>query len=73
MNIFVAGSTGVLGRRIVVLLVSHGHEVTALTRRGDRAGLLSSLGARPVVADALDPDSLGAAVRQNPLTSCCTC
>lgn len=66
MNIFVAGSTGVLGRRIVVLLVSQGHEVTALTRREDRAGLLSSLGAHPVVADALDPDSLGPAVRQNP-------
>ena len=39
MQIFVAGSTGVLGRRIIPLLIGQGHEVTALTRRSDRAGL----------------------------------
>ncbi len=38
--------------------------ITALTR--PRPPLLRSLGAHPVVADALDRDSLGAAVRQNP-------
>lgn len=47
MKIFVAGSTGVLGQRIVVLLVSQGHEVTALTRREDRAGLLDLAAGQP--------------------------
>ena len=37
MQVFVAGSTGVLGRRIIPLLIGQGHEVTALTRRSDRA------------------------------------
>ncbi|MEV5965071.1 NAD-dependent epimerase/dehydratase family protein [Kribbella sp. NPDC051952] len=33
MRIFVAGATGVIGRRLVPLLVAQGHEVTALSRR----------------------------------------
>ena len=63
MHIFLAGSTGVLGRRIILLLAGHGHDVTALTRRSDQAGMLRSLGARPAVADAFEPKSLAAAVK----------
>ena len=63
MRIFLAGSTGVLGRRIILLLTGHGHAVTALTRRSGQAGMLSSLGARPAVADAFEPESLAAAVK----------
>ena len=63
MRVFVAGSAGVLGRRIIPLLVGQGHEVTALTRRSDRAGMLRSLGAYPAVADAFNPVSLAAAVK----------
>ncbi len=40
MRIFLAGSSGVLGRRIVPLLIDHGHQVTALTRDSARAGFL---------------------------------
>jgi hypothetical protein len=64
MHVLVAGSTGVLGRRIVPLLVGRGHQVTALTRRSDRAGMLRSLGAYPAVTDAFDPVSLAAAVKR---------
>ncbi|MGW3513583.1 NAD-dependent epimerase/dehydratase family protein [Streptomyces sp. NPDC000994] len=32
MRVFVAGGTGVLGRRLVPQLVARGHEVTATTR-----------------------------------------
>ncbi|GAA4562586.1 NAD-dependent epimerase/dehydratase family protein [Planotetraspora kaengkrachanensis] len=64
MRIFLAGATGVIGRRMVPLLVEEGHEVTALTRRPDRAAALRASGAEPVVADALDPASLAAAVRE---------
>ncbi len=63
MRIFVAGSTGVIGRRIIPLLTEQGHEVAALTRRSDRAGPLSALGARPVVADALEPQALAVALK----------
>ena len=53
-----------LGRRIIPVLVNQGHEVTALTRRSDRAGMLRSLGARPAVANALEPVSLARVVRR---------
>ena len=37
MKTFVAGATGVLGRRVVPLLVAAGHEVTAVARSDTRA------------------------------------
>jgi NAD dependent epimerase/dehydratase family enzyme len=52
MHVFLAGSTGVLGRRIIPLLTDGGHQVTALTRRSDRTGMLLSLGAHPGLAVA---------------------
>jgi nucleoside-diphosphate-sugar epimerase len=63
MKIFVAGATGAIGRRLVPLLVSRGHDVTATTRTPAKAEFLRRLGARPVVADGLDRDALIAAVR----------
>ncbi|MEV4672092.1 MULTISPECIES: NAD-dependent epimerase/dehydratase family protein [Actinomadura] len=59
MKILLAGATGVVGRRLIPLLVQAGHEVAGTTRRSDRAGLLRDLGAAPVVVDMLD----GPAVR----------
>src|SRR4051812_15247594 len=60
MRIFVAGATGALGRRLVPLLVSQGHEVTGMTRAN--AELVRSLGARPALADGLDAEAVGRAV-----------
>jgi 2-alkyl-3-oxoalkanoate reductase len=62
MKIFVAGATGVLGRALVPLLVAQGHEVVGMTRSASKQDLVRSLGARPVVADALDPDAVAQAV-----------
>src|SRR5947208_14474702 len=62
MKVFVAGATGVLGRELVPRLVARGHEVVGMTRSASKQALLRSLGARPVVADALDPDAVGQAV-----------
>jgi len=64
MNIFVAGATGALGRPLVAQLVSNGHEVTGMTRSESKQDLLRGLGARPVVADALDPDAVARAVAE---------
>lgn len=63
MKVFVAGSTGVIGRTLVPRLVGGGHEVVALVRSPGKRGAVEALGARAVVADALDPDALTAAVR----------
>jgi nucleoside-diphosphate-sugar epimerase len=62
MKVFVAGATGVLGRSLVPQLVAQGHEVVGMTRSASKQDLVRSLGARPVVADALDPDAVAHAV-----------
>jgi 2-alkyl-3-oxoalkanoate reductase len=54
MKVFVAGATGVLGRALVPQLVARGHEVVGMTRSASKQDLVRGLGARPVVADALD-------------------
>ncbi|MGC4813716.1 NAD-dependent epimerase/dehydratase family protein [Micromonospora sp. DT228] len=51
MRIVLAGSTGVIGRRLEPLLTALGHEVIGLSRTG------------PVPVDVLDPDAVTAAVR----------
>jgi nucleoside-diphosphate-sugar epimerase len=62
MRVFVAGGTGVMGRRLVPQLVERGHEVTATTTREGKLDLLSGLGAKGVVMDGLDAVSVGEAV-----------
>jgi uncharacterized protein YbjT (DUF2867 family) len=62
VRIFLAGATGVLGRRIVPLLVADGHTVAGLTRSPDKADYLRSLGATPVICDVFSADVLTAAL-----------
>jgi nucleoside-diphosphate-sugar epimerase len=62
MKVFVAGATGALGRALVPQLVARGHEVVGMTRTEPKQDLVRSLGAHPVVADALDPDAVAEAV-----------
>jgi nucleoside-diphosphate-sugar epimerase len=62
VKVFVAGATGVLGRELVPQLVARGHEVVGMTRSASKQDLVRSLGAHPVVADALDPDAVAQAV-----------
>jgi nucleoside-diphosphate-sugar epimerase len=64
MRVFVAGGTGVLGRRLVPLLVARGHQVTATTTSAAKLGALQRLGADGVVMDGLDAASVGEAVAQ---------
>jgi len=62
MKIFVAGATGVVGRRAVRLLVDAGHDVTGVARAPSKAALLHTLGAVPVTVDLFDPGAVTAAV-----------
>jgi len=64
MKIFVAGATGALGQHLVPALVGNGHEVVGMTSKPENQDLVRSLGARPVVADALDPDAVAQAVAE---------
>jgi nucleoside-diphosphate-sugar epimerase len=62
VRVFVAGGTGVIGRRLVPQLVARGHQVTATTTTAAKLGLLAQLGADGVVMDGLDGVSVGQAV-----------
>jgi nucleoside-diphosphate-sugar epimerase len=62
MQIFLAGATGALGRKLIPELVARGHQVVGMTRSASKQDLVRSLGARPVVADALDADAVTRAV-----------
>jgi nucleoside-diphosphate-sugar epimerase len=62
MRVFVAGGSGVIGRRLVPQLVARGHQVTATTTSAAKLGLLERLGAEAVVMDGLDAVSVGEAV-----------
>src|SRR4051812_28341622 len=62
VRVFVAGGTGVIGRRLVPRLVARGHQVTATATSAAKFGLLGQLGADAVVMDGLDAVSVGEAV-----------
>ncbi len=64
MRVFVAGSTGAIGKQLVPLLVESGHEVVALVRTPRKGTEVEAFGAKAVVADALDRDALTAAIRR---------
>lgn len=54
-RVFIAGGTGYMGGRLIPLLLSRGHEVTALARAGSERKL--DQGCKIVVGDALNPVS----------------
>jgi len=62
VRVFVAGGTGVVGRRLVPQLVARGHQVTATTTSTAKLGLLQQLGADGIVMDGLDAAAVGEAV-----------
>lgn len=62
MRIFIAGATGVIGRRVVPLLVAAGHRVTAVGRTPEKRAALERMGAAAVGVDLFDPDAVRRAV-----------
>ena len=62
MKVFVAGATGVLGRRLVPMLVAAGADVTGVARSPEKSAQLRKQGAKPVRLDLFDPPAVEAAV-----------
>ena len=62
MRVFVAGASGVVGRRLVPQLVDRGHDVVATARTPEKLDTLRARGAEAVVIDGLDAASVGEAV-----------
>lgn len=65
MKVLVVGATGVVGRRLVPMLVDRGHEVYGSTAQPGRLEAIARHGATPLLMDGLDI----AAVRQAVSTS----
>lgn len=63
MKILVAGATGVIGQRLIPLLVREGHEVTAVARSEAKSRLLSIYGARPIALDIFDTSAVEQTVK----------
>jgi nucleoside-diphosphate-sugar epimerase len=62
MRIFLAGASGVIGVRLLPLLVAAGHEVAGMTRSPAKLAGLEALRAQPVLCDVYDAEALRAAV-----------
>lgn len=58
MQVFIAGATGVLGRRVVSRLHAKGHEVLGLSRGAENDRAIAALGGEPRRADLFDVESL---------------
>jgi NAD dependent epimerase/dehydratase family len=61
-RVYLAGASGVIGIRLVPLLVAAGYTVGAMTRASEKAGRLAALGAEPIVCDVFDRTALTQAV-----------
>jgi nucleoside-diphosphate-sugar epimerase len=62
MRVFVTGATGVIGRRVVPLLLSQGHAVTALVRHREAFAQMQARGVKFVDVDLFSPDAVRQAV-----------
>jgi nucleoside-diphosphate-sugar epimerase len=63
MNIFVTGTTGVLGKPVVQSLIQAGHHIYALSRSEKNAAIVRQLGAEPITADLFDKNALITALK----------
>jgi nucleoside-diphosphate-sugar epimerase len=59
MRVFLAGATGVIGRRLIPLLIGAGHAVTGTTRSPEveKVRELQAAGVKPVIVNAMDDQS----------------
>jgi nucleoside-diphosphate-sugar epimerase len=62
MRVFLAGASGVIGRRLTPKLVAAGHEVTGTTRSERSADTIRAAGADAVLCDCLDAGAVEKAV-----------
>jgi nucleoside-diphosphate-sugar epimerase len=58
MRIFVAGASGVIGRRLLPILTGMGHDVIGMTTREEGVSQIEACGAHAVMANIFDRDSV---------------
>ena len=63
MNVFVAGASGAIGQPLIAELIRKGHTVTGMTQSEAGAKRLRGYGVDVAIANAFDPEAVGAALR----------
>jgi nucleoside-diphosphate-sugar epimerase len=63
MKIFVSGATGVVGKRVIPLLLNSGHQITGVARSQQKAEMLQKLGADVARVSLFDVDALKRAIK----------
>jgi nucleoside-diphosphate-sugar epimerase len=63
MRIFLAGATGVIGIRLIPLMLADGHVIAAMTRTRAKMEGLHAAGVTPILCDVFDREALIAAVK----------
>jgi nucleoside-diphosphate-sugar epimerase len=64
MRILLVGAAGVIGRQLIPLLVSSGHDVIGTTRVAEKGQMLQQLGATPLLVDVFEREDLFTRVRE---------
>lgn len=64
MKVFVAGSTGAIGRPLIAQLLNAGYDVFGMTRSEARSHRLAEQGATPVVVNVLDAEAVDEAIHR---------
>lgn len=64
MKIFVAGSTGVVGRILLPKLIHEGHEVIGMTHSERNRSVIESTGAKVLIADVYDGEAVLSAMSE---------
>jgi 2-alkyl-3-oxoalkanoate reductase len=62
MRVLLAGATGAIGRPLIRGLKQNGHSLFCLARSVESTRILAEMGAEAVIGDALDADSVRAAI-----------
>jgi nucleoside-diphosphate-sugar epimerase len=63
MRIFLAGATGLIGSRLLPLMLAEGHVIAAMTRTQGKIDKLRATGVTPVLCDVFDENALTEAVK----------
>ncbi len=63
MRVALTGATGFIGSHVLTELLKNGHEVTALVRDDDQAGIVAARGAVPAVVDLYDRSAVVSLLR----------
>ena len=64
MRVFIAGATGVIGRRMIRQFLGNNHRVVGLARDETGKQTIQRLGGEAVAGDIFDADSMASAVKQ---------